>query len=365
VHPILLSVARLLRQLLIDNDCLLHRVNRGRQLKISFEVNAYAVPMPTDFDVWDIHDCFEPIWDDLSKGCPGPFLILMHRSATCSYQYPKRERESVNLDGLLAKPKVVSQQETFTVKEIIKYLANTEGGVHRGVPKSKHEKALAHYIDSMAVYGARTPATRCLPMAVRSVKSIGRVVCRALQPIREQVAKEVASLSPAYQPIATFSIPEIPRDSATRKDSDQSEDLGSCEQPLVATTALVDLGPLLEKVRDGEAAKAAYLRALDSGPTTVVPTAAYNLAAVLLREGNPSSAKPVYQRAMAFADSEAAPKAAYDLGTILQAENDVAGAIRAYQFAIESKHMAVAPVAKRAMQTLREVMENVESAPPT
>jgi hypothetical protein len=68
-----------------------------------------------------------------------------------------------------------------TLREIILFEANVMGGVHAGSPQSEKERALAS-IESIFVIGGYRPS-------LRRLKAIGRVILKALRPLKEEVCK--------------------------------------------------------------------------------------------------------------------------------------------------------------------------------
>jgi hypothetical protein len=73
--------------------------------------------------------------------------------------------------------------ETSTIREVILHGAHIEGGVHAGSPKNDLEEALSRVNREFSVGGH--------PPLLRQLKSIGAVVLRGLQQIRQAVENEL------------------------------------------------------------------------------------------------------------------------------------------------------------------------------
>ena len=154
----ILMVAGLLRKLLLDGDSLMNQVNRGKKLKITFTINDRKIPQASsDVVFWSIEDGLDP---DTSV----PLL--------CN---PKE----VNKDDLLKIPIILSNGKTINIKDLIQHMAHVEGAIHPGIPKSDEEKILKGLGRILGIGG--------LPVGIRLLKAIARVVLRGLQPLRNEV----------------------------------------------------------------------------------------------------------------------------------------------------------------------------------
>lgn len=159
----ILMGAALIRKLLIDGDSLLHQVNRSRRAKILFDVNG---PTPYEDLVLSHGPVFWTIEDGLDPDIQGPPGL--------------KNRLSLKLDGFLKRRVMVVQAHTITVHDLVVQLANIEGGVHAGQANTDKEQALKDLARSFFIGN--------LPGGVRLTGSIGRIVLRGLQPLRETVA---------------------------------------------------------------------------------------------------------------------------------------------------------------------------------
>jgi hypothetical protein len=82
-------------------------------------------------------------------------------------------------DQFLARRVMCFGGNWFTVRNVIKQLANIEGAVHRSEAKDARERALKE--------AARFYSHSGLPGAVNQVKLIGRITVRGLSPLRNAV----------------------------------------------------------------------------------------------------------------------------------------------------------------------------------
>jgi hypothetical protein len=90
-----------------------------------------------------------------------------------------RTRE-LDLDGFLREPIHIIGNKTFTVKQLINYVANVGGGVHHGKPRRKdnaveiHDAALTIWVDGN-------------PFPLAALGPIATVVVKALRPLCVQL----------------------------------------------------------------------------------------------------------------------------------------------------------------------------------
>ena len=104
-----LNMARLVRQLLIDSSGLFNLANRHHKLQIRFFLGAIG-PAPADIE--SVPTLYDSKFIDLSNFPPGYYL------------HPHK------IDGFLASSPMTLAGRVFIVKEIVKYVANSFGGVH-------------------------------------------------------------------------------------------------------------------------------------------------------------------------------------------------------------------------------------------
>ena len=157
----MLRTAALLRQLLLDKNRLVDQVNRPLRLKFSFEIadnEAYQrvifADRPSFYSVQDALDPTDPIF--------GRTRILTRDQFT----------------GTLV---MVVDGNPITIKDLINHLANVEGGVHKGTPKTDVQRAIAVAIPFLTV--GNIPGTH------RLVSTIAKIVLAALEPLRSEVER--------------------------------------------------------------------------------------------------------------------------------------------------------------------------------
>jgi hypothetical protein len=149
----LFDSARLLRQLLVDENPLLHQVNRAIRLKISFHVNT-LIPDPPGLP--------QPVFRQVADGI-SPSLV------------PKVSSKKVNLDTFMKSPILQIEGEWATVLDVIKYVANYAGAIHKSTPDTPMTKSLEAVGRSIEVGG--------VPSVLRSLLGIVDVTVRACQPL--------------------------------------------------------------------------------------------------------------------------------------------------------------------------------------
>jgi hypothetical protein len=148
----LFESAGLLRALLVDESPLLHQVNRALRLKVSFLVNSVTPDPPG----------LEPSIRIIAEGI-SPSLV------------PKTSNEVVNLDRLLKYGVLQIDGEWASVRDIIKYVANYAGAIHKSTPDTPTTKNLEAVGQSIRVGGAGS--------VLRSLHGIIDVVVRGSQPL--------------------------------------------------------------------------------------------------------------------------------------------------------------------------------------
>ena len=152
-----LESAGLVRKLLIDSDPLYVQVNRDRRLKVLFEVAskpAYEAAVLADRPMF---------W--APGGAMSPRLTII----------PGFTTEALTRDQFLARRAMQVLSRDVSVKEIVLQLANVEGGVHAGLPKTDAEKRLNQVNASVGIGGMGSVAN--------SMQGIADVVVAALRPL--------------------------------------------------------------------------------------------------------------------------------------------------------------------------------------
>lgn len=155
-YEILMATA-LLRKLLIDENPLVDQVNKSPRLRIGFDVNDRLVP--TNVSMWFIQDGFDPE------------TSVPHLSKPIN----------MNKDNMLKRPVMLINGVVITVLDLIKFQSHVQGAVHSGDPRSDKEKVLKNAEETFTVGG--------MPGGLRSIKAIGRVVLKGLEPLKQEVLR--------------------------------------------------------------------------------------------------------------------------------------------------------------------------------
>lgn len=157
-----LLAAGLLRKLLLEEAPLFHQVNKYRRVRIRFRINDETplekIVLEDNPIYWAIGDAIDP------DAFPAPGL-----SAPID----------VKIDQLLARTVLVVRGERLSVRDLIKQVAHIDGAVHKGKPTNVREELL----DEMS----RFMSFRDLPATVHHVQLVGRIVVRALTPLRDAI----------------------------------------------------------------------------------------------------------------------------------------------------------------------------------
>lgn len=158
-----LLAAGLLRKLLLDESPLVHQVNRYRRERIRFRINGETPLERTilkDNPVfWVIGDAIDP---DAFRATPGISAPM-----------------DAKLDQFLARTVMFARGERLSVGDLIKQVAHIDGAVHKGKPTNAREELLDEV--------SRFMFFRDLPATVHHVQLIGRIVVRALAPLRDAI----------------------------------------------------------------------------------------------------------------------------------------------------------------------------------
>lgn len=176
----LLRASALMRQLLFDDEPLIHAANREAKMKIRFTIVPWTEPhvivneseidisqnalrrmLANDAWVWSPID---PI-PGLIPGIPIPTVTVKvddFMKAICLRRGPTR----------------------ITVRQVIKFCANVKGGVHRGDPDPAEAQTELQEMDKFIRVGGIEASLNVLP-------SIQRVLLAGLQPLTDVVIKEI------------------------------------------------------------------------------------------------------------------------------------------------------------------------------
>lgn len=157
----ILGASSLIRKLLLDEHPLVDQVNRHFRLKVLFEVAA-PIPLPPGGP----NPVFETVQDGLDPDSAPPWL----------------PRKSLRRDEFLAYELAKVGDHSYTVREVVQFEANVMGGVHAGSPRDAKQAALRQVEETLSVGG--------LPSSLRQLRAVGRVVLKALSPLREAVQRK-------------------------------------------------------------------------------------------------------------------------------------------------------------------------------
>jgi hypothetical protein len=163
-YSILRSTA-LLRQLLLDGNSLVDVVNRERRERILFTIS----------DGWATEYASTVMEDQPSLFCVADGL---HPDST-----PIIDAKIVKLkrDQFLKYNLVYSNGSFHNVGEIVSHCANVLGGVHIGSPRTPEEHSLS---------AAQQFQIGGLPLSLRQVVPLLRVVADALDPLYQRIRRE-------------------------------------------------------------------------------------------------------------------------------------------------------------------------------
>lgn len=164
-----LLAAGLLRKLLLDEAPLIHQVNRYRRERIRFRINGETplerIILADNPVFWAIGDAIKP---DAYQGRPGVSAPT-----------------DAKLDQFLARPVMCMRGERLSVGDLIKQVAHIDGAVHKREPTNAREQLLDE-ISRFMFFGD-------LPGTVHHVQLIGRIVVRALTPLRDAILADSAT----------------------------------------------------------------------------------------------------------------------------------------------------------------------------
>jgi hypothetical protein len=156
---VVLMGAALLRKLLADGGRLIDQVNRAHHLKLRFrisDVSPFEQMILADNPVfWSIEDALDP---------ESPFAYKPY---------------DAKLDQFLARKIMRFDGHWITAGDVIDQLANVEGAVHSGDPDTDRRKV----IQATGKFFSRDR----LPGLVSQIRLLGRIIIRALSPLRDAV----------------------------------------------------------------------------------------------------------------------------------------------------------------------------------
>lgn len=160
-----LSIARILRLLLVDGNCLVNQINATYRLKLGFKVAKE---------------------DEFSAGLSKPNIASVTFGYDPECARPGQPVVELNRDQFLSFEVCSSQSKTFSIIDIIKIESHVRGAVHKGRVKSGHEDEL--YKLSEAFYDNRYHR-----FTLPQLRIIGRIVERSLRPLVVAVREDKKS----------------------------------------------------------------------------------------------------------------------------------------------------------------------------
>jgi hypothetical protein len=156
----LVGASAILRRLLTDGECLLHKVSKGRDFKPRFTVAARDSP-PEIPEFAKAHGISE-----LKAFWTNPALDVRDGMPT----------KELGLDDFLREPVHRFGDGKITIKELINYVANVGGGVHQGKPRNRDNAPLIDATkDTIIINGRGYP--------LESIKHIAHITRNALYPL--------------------------------------------------------------------------------------------------------------------------------------------------------------------------------------
>jgi hypothetical protein len=171
----LMRIPSLLRLLLIDG--LTDQANREFRQRIRYRIGAVMTPrrddaghiIPSKMLFGSVGDSFDP---DCLEG------VQVHGS------YSAPAPRDVTRDELLKQHVIVAGGHYFTVQEVIESLGYVQGLIHPGNPETQADADFLGWRQVMQLGGVGA--------GLREIRSIGRVVHRALVPLRDAVLAKYA-----------------------------------------------------------------------------------------------------------------------------------------------------------------------------
>jgi hypothetical protein len=160
--PNLLSASAILRRLLLDSSPVYHQANRSFGEKLVFEIASGG----TDETVAAL------------GGIPGLVSVTSNEGIDPSF-LPHRPRKQVNLNGFLSTKIAFIEGVHHSVKDVIIYVANVGGGVHKGSPKATDQQGLESLSMQMHVGG--------VPAALRMLLGVISVALKAMEPLYRRI----------------------------------------------------------------------------------------------------------------------------------------------------------------------------------
>lgn len=164
----------MLRLFLLDG--LVDKVNKEFRLKITFKVGrAMRVRREPDGSLGSSQLLFGSVADSFDPEIAALDTLLPE---------DQRQPRTINRDQLFTEVLLVASGSYVTVKELIENLGYVHGLIHPGEPKTLKDAAILEWRRNLQLGGTGA--------GLREIRSVGRVVHRALIPLRDAVLAKYA-----------------------------------------------------------------------------------------------------------------------------------------------------------------------------
>ena len=162
-------VVPLLRKLILDKNPLIDQVNQQRHIRVMYTIN----------DVPDekINEIISIIRTESSVHCFFSDEDLLNPNTV-----PCPRLIEVTKDKFLSRPVIRCGAQIITVSDLIQHAAHIQGAVHLGKAKTEKDKALKQFDEFIRIGG--------LPAGLRQLLVIGRIIRKALEPLRSAIQEE-------------------------------------------------------------------------------------------------------------------------------------------------------------------------------
>lgn len=150
----MLLISGLIYKLLYDEHPIINEINIGK-IKISFEINDRQPPDSHSLVFWSVEDGFDP-----QTSVPQLTKIIC-----------------VDKDELYARKIMIINSEIVTVKDLIRFLRNKQGGVHNdNVSLSDKDKILKDLQATLTIGGVNA--------GLRLMRAISRIIINGLESLK-------------------------------------------------------------------------------------------------------------------------------------------------------------------------------------
>ena len=149
----------MIRQLFLDgSNSLFDRVNRTHRIKLLFEIAEHNLPFPKNVKT----EFRASFMEFAPKEAPSHWI-----------------RKKVKRDDFFALTVASVKEQEYSIRELIKFAANTMGGVHLGSPTDVKEKNLEN-LKGLYVFSN-------INTALLFIKAVGKNILETLTPLRNKI----------------------------------------------------------------------------------------------------------------------------------------------------------------------------------